>query len=318
MSKLKNTFGFSQSILNAIQNVYESSKKEEQIDEKLVGDQEKLDKNKNGKLDSKDFKILRSMKKEEVEPLDELTKAAKQRLNNAQEKLEKMYGKKKESEEKAKENEEHKNKSEMKEEVEELDGQDLIEAQNLVPLITQLKALLSWLVSSGAISKFRKEETEAAEMLELLEYRTKGAVGKKKKEASGAEAKEPKKSSESEEDEDMPNAYEPASRDGRHVIPELRSAAESSEGGNIQTSGGQRSVSQKLASTLHDHLMKMKPSERAEHSAHVFNGKVPAVKSLNHIKTARLIQQLGSEKKIGTGDVKRGRGRPKKVKDDAE
>ena len=35
----------------------------EPVAEELVGNQHKLDKNKNGKLDSKDFKMLRSMKK---------------------------------------------------------------------------------------------------------------------------------------------------------------------------------------------------------------------------------------------------------------
>jgi hypothetical protein len=44
---------------------------EEELDEKLHGNQSKLDKNKNGKLDADDFKRLRSMK-EEDEPLYEV------------------------------------------------------------------------------------------------------------------------------------------------------------------------------------------------------------------------------------------------------
>jgi len=48
--------------------------KEEDVSEELKGDQHKLDKNRNGKLDSHDFKLLR-MKKEEVEELDELSKS---------------------------------------------------------------------------------------------------------------------------------------------------------------------------------------------------------------------------------------------------
>lgn len=47
------------------------SKRRKDVKENLKGDQYKLDKNKNGKLDSQDFKILR---KEEVEELDELSK----------------------------------------------------------------------------------------------------------------------------------------------------------------------------------------------------------------------------------------------------
>ena len=200
----------------------------------------------------------------------------------------------------------------MKEEVE------LVEAQNLVPLITQLKALLSWLVSSGAIRKFAKEEAEVVGMLELLEYRTKGAVGKKNRPApskeSGEGHSEKGETKQQENDEDMPDAYARASRDGRHVIPELSDAAQDKQGGTIQSSNGERPVSQKVAQLFHDHLMKMKPTERAEHSAHIFNGKVPNVKTLNHIKTARLMGQMGAEKKIGSDEgVKRGRGRPKKV-----
>ena len=44
------------------------------VKEELKGNQVKLDKNHNGKLDSQDFKLLR-MKKEEVEELDELSKS---------------------------------------------------------------------------------------------------------------------------------------------------------------------------------------------------------------------------------------------------
>ena len=196
--------------------------------------------------------------------------------------------------------------------------EQLEEAQNLIPLISQLKALLSWLVSSGAIRKFAKEEADVVGMLELLEYRTKGAVGKKNRPAaskeSGESHSETGETKKQEHDEDMPFEYERASRDGRHVIPELSDAAQDKEGGTMQSSNGERPVSQKVAQLFLDHLMKMKPAERAEHSPYIFNGKVPNVKTLNHIKTARLISQMGSEKKIGSDEgVKRGRGRPKKV-----
>jgi hypothetical protein len=45
---------------------------EEEIDEKLYGKQNKLDKNKNGRLDADDFKRLRNMKEEDDEPLYEI------------------------------------------------------------------------------------------------------------------------------------------------------------------------------------------------------------------------------------------------------
>ena len=48
----------------------------EEIDEKLIGNQKKIDKNHNNKIDSQDFKILRGQKKtnEETEQIDELSK----------------------------------------------------------------------------------------------------------------------------------------------------------------------------------------------------------------------------------------------------
>ena len=193
---------------------------------------------------------------------------------------------------------------------------ELDEAQNLVPLITQLKALLSWLVSSGAIRKFAKEEAEVVGMLELLEYRTKGAVGKKNRPAPSKESGEghSEKGESNSEDDEGPNEHAPASKDGRHVIPSLEDAAHSSEGGSIKSPEGERPVSQKLAKEVHGYLMNMKPSERAEHSAYIFDGKVPYVKTFNHIKTKLYIKKLGAEKKFGSDEgVKRGRGRPKKV-----
>lgn len=311
MSNLKNTYGFSQSLLDAILSVQENA---------LKGNQSKIDvAEPKGKLTKADFDKLRTMKKEEVESVDEAMKEkevatdyykstpegksearnkskASTRLKTIADKLKQRY------EEPKKTNEEV----------------ELDEAQNLVPLISQLKALLSWLVSSGAIRKFAKEEAEVVGMLELLEYRTKGAVSKKNRPASSKESgeghSEKGETKQQENDEDMPDAYAKASRDGRHVIPELSDAAHDKQGGTIQSSNGERPVSQKVAQLLHDHLMKMKPAERAEHSAHIFNGKVPNVKTLNHIKTTRLMSQMGAEKKIGSDEgVKRGRGRPKKV-----
>ena len=324
MSNLKNTYGFSQSLLDAILSVQENA---------LKGKQSKIDVAKpKGELTTADFKKLRTMKKQAVqqqnnsyepegEQIDEEktqlkanSKATMYKHDNGDYSIVRPDGKvvhygTKDSATKLW-NQIY--ASGMKEEVE------LVEAQNLVPLITQLKALLSWLVSSGAIRKFAKEEAEVVGMLELLEYRTKGAVGKKNRPApskeSGEGHSEKGETKQQENDEDMPYAYARASRDGRPVIPDLRDAAQDKQGGTIQSSNGERPVSQKVAQLLHDHLMKMKPAERAEHSAHIFNGKVPNVKTLNHIKTQLYIKKLGAEKKFGSDEgVKRGRGRPKKV-----
>jgi hypothetical protein len=310
MSNLKNTYGFSQSLLDAIRSVQENA---------LKGNQPKLDvAEPKGKITAVDFAKLRAMKKEEVEHLSEASSAKKAHEYNMDVAQREIDRRDAEGEDMTGAKIDPKTykiikPKRVKEEVEQLE-----EAQNLIPLISQLKALLSWLVSSGAIRKFAKEEADIVGMLELLEYRTKGAVGKKNRPAaskeSGESHSETGETKKQEHDEDMPDAYARASRDGRHVIPELSDAAQDKEGGTMQSSNGERPVSQKVAQLLHDHLMKMKPAERAEHSAHIFNGKVPNVKTLNHIKTARLISQMGSEKKIGSDEgVKRGRGRPKKV-----
>jgi hypothetical protein len=61
------------SVANAVRGVVEASEKE--LDEALKGNQKKIDKNHNNKIDGQDFKILRGqkkeVKKEEVEQIDE-------------------------------------------------------------------------------------------------------------------------------------------------------------------------------------------------------------------------------------------------------
>ena len=148
---------------------------------------------------------------------------------------------------------------------------------------------------------------------DLMEGRPKGSKNKSKM-ASAPKPEARAERGKSEEDEDYEDAYPVASRDGRHIIPELNAAAGDKKGAKVQTSGGQRHVPQHVAGKMVSHLMSLKPAERGEHSAHIFNGSVPKVKTLNHVKTNVLIKQMGSEKKIGSdAGVKRGRGRPKKA-----
>lgn len=60
-------FGLPQSLINTVRNVVEAK-----IDEKLIGNQHKIDANKNGKVDAQDFKLLKGKKmKEEAEVVDE-------------------------------------------------------------------------------------------------------------------------------------------------------------------------------------------------------------------------------------------------------
>ena len=70
MSYLKRKKG---SLENSILNVWSEAAKK--VDEKLVGGQKKLDKDKDGDIDGKDFAILR--KEKGKKKVDELTKAQK-------------------------------------------------------------------------------------------------------------------------------------------------------------------------------------------------------------------------------------------------
>jgi hypothetical protein len=225
--------------------------------------------------------------------------------------------------------------TQMKEEVDldEADHTYPFKANQLAPLVVQLRALLNFLSKSGSLKKSMREHAELVEAYigeeiteerleemisfidDLMEGRPKGSKNKSKMaSAPKPEARSERGEASSSEDDDYEDAHPTASRDGRHIIPELNGAAGDKKGDTVQTSGGQRHVPQHVATKMVSHLMSLKPAERAEHSAHIFNGSVPKVKTLNHVKTNVLIKQMGSEKKIGSdAGVKRGRGRPKKA-----
>jgi len=314
MSNLKNTYGFSSSLLDAIRSVHETSK-------------------------------------EEVEQIDEISSTAKRRYlgtavadltNRAQEH---GYATAKKYKTYAHDEGKRKIKNRQvgiyratKEEVEEVELDEAdhtypFKANQLAPLVVQLRALLNFLSKSGALKKSMREHAELVEAYigeeiteeqleemisfvdDLMEGRPKGSKNKSKMaSAPKPEARSERGEASSSEDDDYEDAHPTASRDGRHIIPELNGAAGDKKGDTVQTSGGQRHVPQHVATKMVSHLMSLKPAERAEHSAHIFNGSVPKVKTLNHVKTNVLIKQMGSEKKIGSdAGVKRGRGRPKKA-----
>lgn len=315
MSNLKNTYGFSSSLLDAIRSVHETSN-------------------------------------QDVEQIDEISKNAKQRyLGTAVADLTSRaqdhgYATAKKYKTYAHDEGKRKIKNRQvgiyratKEEVEQIDEISLDEADHtypfkanqLAPLVVQLRSLLNFLSKSGALKKSMREHAELVEAYigeeiteeqleemisfldDLMEGRPKGSKNKSKM-ASAPKPEARAEKGESEEDEDYEDAHPPASRDGRHILPELNAAAGDKKGASVQTSGGQRHVSQHVAGKMVAHLMSLKPAERGEHSAHIFNGSVPKVKTLNHVKTNVLIKQMGSEKKIGSdAGVKRGRGRPKKA-----
>jgi len=217
----------------------------------------------------------------------------------------------------------HATKNIAKEEVDldEADHTYPFKANQLAPLVVQLRALLNFLSKSGSLKKSMREHAELVEAYigeeiteerleemisfidDLMEGRPKGSKNKSKMaSAPKPEARSERgEASSSEEDDDYEDAHPTASRDGRHIIPELNGAAGDKKGDTVQTSGGQRHVPQHVATKMVSHLMSLKPAERAEHSAHIFNGSVPKVKTLNHVKTNVLIKQMGSEKKIGSG-----------------
>ena len=321
MSNLKNTYGFSSSLLDAIRSVHETSNQDvEQIDEisnkakakylgRAVGDLT-LRSQEHGFHTGANFYGKRTHPPHDYAD-------AKRKIKNRQVGI---Y---------------HATKNIAKEEVDldEADQTYPFKANQLAPLVVQLRALLNFLSKSGALKKSMREHAELVEAYigeeiteeqleemisfidDLMEGRPKGSKNKSKMaSAPKPEARSERGEASSSEDDDYEDAHPTASRDGRHIIPELNGAAGDKKGDTVQTSGGQRHVPQHVATKMVSHLMSLKPAERAEHSAHIFNGSVPKVKTLNHVKTNVLIKQMGSEKKIGSdAGVKRGRGRPKKA-----
>lgn len=310
MSNLKNIYGFSASLLDAIRSVHETSKEEVVELSEAKTQLKACDNATMYKHDNGDYSIER---KRDNKVVHYGTKGSATKLWNQ------LYA------------------PGMKEEVEldEADHTYPFKANQLAPLVVQLRSLLNFLSKSGALKKSMREHAELVEAYigeeiteeqleemisfvdDLMEGRPKGSKNKSKMASAPKHNEKAEKHSEkgeSSEDEDYEDTHPPASRDGRHILPELHAAAGDKTGANVQTSGGQRHVSQHVAGKMVSHLMSLKPAERGEHSAHIFNGSVPKVKTLNHVKTNVLIKQMGSEKKIGSdAGVKRGRGRPKKA-----
>lgn len=307
MSKLKNTFGFTGSLLDTIKNVYEAAKapgtearekitnvprkagdedlrarqgeiQRKIVDEGLKGGQHKLDvAAPKGKLTKADFDKLRSMKKEEVE-LDE---------------ADKTYPYK---------------------------------ASQLTPVMIQLRSLIKFLSRSGVLKSLMREDhalyqvymgeefdaDQLSSLLEeiedLLEGRPKGSKNKSKMTTPSA-APTPKKSSDDddEEEEEAP-AYKPASgKDVEHIMPQLAGAVDAG-GRHITTAKGPKYVSGGTASKIHKHLMGLKAPDRAEASSKIYHmdDSHPAVKAIHADHEASV------KRGIAVPGEKRGRGRPKK------
>lgn len=309
MSKLKNTFGFTGSLIDAIKAVHEAAKapgtearekitnvprkvgdedlrarqgeiQRKIVDEGLKGNQHKIDvAAPKGKLTKADFDKLRSMKKEEVEQVDE---------------ADKTYPYK---------------------------------ASQLTPIMVQLRSLIKFLSRSGVLKSlmmrehyalyevYMEQEFDADELdslleeiEDLLEGRPKGSKNKSK--LASAPAPAAKKSSDDDEDEEEEApAYKPASgKDVEHVMPQLAGAADVG-GRHITTAKGPKYVSGSTATEIHDHLMGLKAPDRAEASSKIYHmdDSHPAVKAINSDHEAAV------KRGVKTPGEKKGRGRPKKT-----
>ena len=207
MSNLKNTYGFSSSLLDTIRSIHETSN--QQIDEISTGkvvhtrtgangveyhiredsptDYSIHIKLPNGKIKHIDTysslqrakSVLDNEVKEEYEQIDELKSstygnyiksALPDAMINYSDSIRSLN-------QNAEARRKYQNRlkgintatDKLTKEENESKVESLDEQQSLVPFITQLAALFRWLISSGAIRRFTKEETEVKELLTIIE-----------------------------------------------------------------------------------------------------------------------------------------------------
>jgi len=339
MTKLKNIFGIPQSLIDAANQIHETSHlspKQKKI-AKMAGDP--------NKIDAEDLAKLRedSSQLDELSPATMIGYAAKAAASTALKNKVGEYFPKREmmvknaitkADQKIKkgEGEVIKNSYESdKDQIVEVSGTYPFKANDIAPFLVMLRSILSSLTTLPGLKKIMKEETGLDEEnieslinffevlheeIDLLEYRTKGAVGKKKKAAAASTASSapaPKKSEDDEEEEDEGPAYQPASgKDQEHIMTQLKGAMDDERGGrHIDTSSGKKYVSKATAGKIHSHLMGLKAPERAQSSSDLYNLKAthPMTKHIQDDHRTAL------EKGIKAPSDKKGRGRPKKVVD---
>lgn len=363
MSKLKNTFGFTGSLLDTIKGVYEAAKapgiearekiknvprqegdedlrarqgeiQRKVVDEALKGNQHKIDvAEPKGKITKADFDKLRSMKKEEVEQIDELKHdTLRNYMRKARGQINVTSGKKKE---KRVQGYRHawakadakvdKGQYEEVEYVDEADKTYPFKANQLAPMMTQLRALIKFLGRSGVLKSLMREDYALYEvymgekfdadslqvmledMEDLLEGRPKGSKNKPKG-GSAPAASAPKSSGEHHGSDDEAPAYKSASgHDSGHIMAQLTGAMDVG-GRHISTAKGHKYVSGHTASKIHNHLMGLKAPERAEASSRIYHmdDSHPAVKAIHADHEASV------KRGVAVPGEKRGRGRPKK------
>lgn len=209
--------------------------------------------------------------------------------------------------------------------VEKADKTYPFKANQLAPLVVQLRSILNFLSKSGLLNRAMKENRELFdvyvdseitnihldEMIKfvdtLVEGRPKGSTNKNKiVPNSMPNSENPKVDGDDDDDDD--DAYPPASRPGgdRHVMTALRRALDTN-GGEIETQNGSRKVTHEHALAVIQHLQSLPPADRADHSAILFGSKPNPEITPKQKKMAELMKGFSDE----VPDNKKGRGRPK-------
>ena len=332
---LKNTYGFSASLLDAIRGVVSEEKCKcdcgKSPCESCGKDHHKMDEGmafypKQGKwLSSSEQKKM----KEEVENLDELktstiksyTKKAvsssmtgqggEKRVQGIGRAMDKLSARKKEEGERGRFIPKFGKASNEEVEIEDeviaeraLDKTYPFKANDFTPTMVTLRAMLRYLAATGVLKKIMKEDIELAGIFFGEEARDEMyAFMEANKSAFMIMHKDDPKKSDPDSD-DHEDAYKPASgKDQPHVMNQLAGAADAG-GRHIDTAKGKRYVSGSTAKKLHGALMRAKPEERAKLSSNLYKNSHSAIEK-DHADAVKRGIKPPAEKK--------GRGRPKKV-----
>ena len=198
-------------------------------------------------------------------------------------------------------------------------------ANESIDFLLDISDLLHYIKESDITSDLNESETNHFDSLleqldalieatQLDEGRPKGSKNKAKTGAapapkSDSKSTETKKSDdEDDEDEDESPSYPEASgKDVPHIMSQMSGAIDAG-GRHVVTSKGPKYVSKGTAQKVHNHLMSLKPSDRAAASAKIYNmdSSHPMVK---HIQSDH---EESVKKGIAVPKMAKGRGRPKK------
>lgn len=273
MSKLKNTFGLPESLIDAIKQIHETSHlspKQKKI-AKLAGDP--------NKIDAEDLATLRRTQKESIENLDEIsTKTLISYVKKAKDSLkpDEVFPKREEGIQKAIQKASDKFSpslvsrmlSTKKNEAYESDLNHLIEgpgtypfkANEIAPFVSQLKALLQFLAKTPSLKKLMRDETgiDLAGGLALVEF-----IEIFDQQLRLNEAKKQNEDEEDEEDKEESGSQNP--------MTGLRGISDLDTHGQIETNKGPKLVKSADAKHASNLLLSLKPEARAKHIDDITN-----------------------------------------------